>query len=347
MNVLQVHDLTVEFAQRRGPKFRAVDHVSFELVAGETLALVGESGSGKSTIARALARLLRPTDGELLLHGRPVGQRGRKLRDYRREVQMVFQDPFASLNPAFTVGHHLRRPLRIYGHSRSGLEDAVEALLGSVNMVPAASFIAKYPHELSGGQRQRVAIARALATQPGVILADEPVSMLDVSIRLEILNLLDGLKRDRDLALLYITHDLATARYFSTRIMVMYRGEIVERGPADDVILKPAHPYTQLLEASVPGPRTSHRLDDFAPARAPKGANILLAAERAEATAATGCRFRRRCPYAMEVCATHPVEQDLGGGHLVRCWLHDPAARDRAAGPALPGAATAANGRAE
>jgi peptide/nickel transport system ATP-binding protein len=337
MSVLQVRDLTVDFAQRRGPKFRAVDHVSFELVAGETLALVGESGSGKSTIARALARLLRPTGGQLLLHGSPVGRRGRRLRDYRRAVQMVFQDPFASLNPAYTVGHHLRRPLRIYGHPRKGLEEVVEALLTSVNLVPPASFVSKYPHELSGGQRQRVAIARALATQPGVILADEPVSMLDVSIRLEILNLLDGLKRDRDLALLYITHDLATARYFSTHIMVMYRGEIVERGRADDVILSPAHPYTQLLEASVPGPRTSHHLDDFAPGRDTSGTNVILAAERAEATAATGCRFRRRCPYAMEVCATHPAEQDLGDGHLVRCWLHDPRAREKSADRAEPG----------
>ena len=158
MSVLAVHDLTVDFAQRRGPKFRAVDHVSFDLVAGETLALVGESGSGKSTIARALARLLRPTGGELLLHERPVGRRGRRLRDYRREVQMVFQDPFASLNPAFTVGHHLRRPLRIYGHPRSGLEDEVEALLTSVNMVPAPSFVSNTPRLLrrstpTGGHR--------------------------------------------------------------------------------------------------------------------------------------------------------------------------------------------------
>lgn len=211
-------------------------------------------------------------------------------------------------------------------------------------MVPAASFVTKYPHELSGGQRQRVAIARALATQPGVILADEPVSMLDVSIRLEILNLLDGLKRDRDLALLYITHDLATARYFSTQIMVMYRGEIVERGQADDVILRPAHPYTQLLEASVPGPRTSHRLDDFAPAQGAKGANVVLAGERAEASAVTGCRFRGRCPQAMEVCATHPTEQDLGDGHLVRCWLHDPTVRDKPSGRAAPSMSMTENG---
>jgi peptide/nickel transport system ATP-binding protein len=330
MTVLEVRGLTVDFAQRRGPRFRAVDHVSFELVAGETLALVGESGSGKSSIARALARLLVPTEGELLLRGQPVGRRGRRLRDYRREVQMVLQDPFASLNPAFTVGHHLRRPLRIFGHPRAGLDEEVEALLTSVNLVPAAPFVSKYPHELSGGQRQRVAIARALATQPTVILADEPVSMLDVSIRLEILNLLDGLKRDRDLALLYITHDLATARHFSTKIMVMYRGEIVESGRADDVILKPAHPYTQLLEASAPGRKPSGRLDLVGEPRSAGEKKLNLAAERAEATAASGCRFRHRCPQAMDVCRTHPGEQDLGDGHMVRCWLYDPVARDKA-----------------
>jgi peptide/nickel transport system ATP-binding protein len=331
VSVLQVRDLTVDFAQRRGPKFRAVNQVSFDLVAGETLALVGESGSGKSTIARALARLLVPTGGQLLLHDQPVGHRGAKLRDYRREVQMVFQDPFASLNPAYTVGHHLRRPLRIFGHPRADLEDAVEALLSSVNLTPAAQFVAKYPHELSGGQRQRVAIARALATQPVVILADEPVSMLDVSIRLEILNLLDGLKRDRDLALLYITHDLATARYFSTNIMVMYRGEIVERGLADDVILNPAHPYTQLLELSVPGPRRGPARAEPAPAAVREANRDVLAAERTEASASTGCPFRRRCPHAMEICTTHPVAQDLGHGHLVQCWLHDPAVAQGAA----------------
>jgi len=241
-------------------------------------------------------------------------------------VQMVLQDPFASLNPAFTVGHHLRRPLRIFGHPRAGLELEVEALLASVNLVPAASFVSKFPHELSGGQRQRVAIARALATQPRVILADEPVSMLDVSIRLEILNLLDALKAERDLALLYITHDLATARHFSNNIMVMYRGEIVESGRADDVILRPAHPYTQLLEASVPGRSRSQRQDNLASTTSPGAKKANLAAEKVETTAATGCRFRHRCPYAMAVCATRPQEHDLGGAHYVKCWLHDPVA---------------------
>ena len=241
---------------------------------------------------------------------------------------MVLQDPFASLNPAFTVEHHLRRPLRIFGHPRAGLEKEVEALLNSVNLVPAAPFVSKYPHELSGGQRQRVAIARALATQPRVILADEPVSMLDVSIRLEILNLLDALKRGRDLALLYITHDLATARYFSDSIMVMYRGEIVESGRADDVILRPAHPYTQLLEASVPGRRRSQRLD-VVRASAPGAKKPTLPVERVGTSAGAGCRFRHRCPHAMEVCATNPAERDLGAAHLVRCWLYEPGLRDK------------------
>jgi peptide/nickel transport system ATP-binding protein len=325
MSVLEVRQLTVDFAQRRGPKFRAVDEVSFELYAGETLALVGESGSGKSTIARAVSSLIRPSSGEILLNGKRAGTRGRRLREYRRAVQMVFQDPFASLNPAFSVGHHLRRPLQIYGHPREDLDIAVEGLLESVSLVPPTLMASKLPHELSGGQRQRVAIARALAPQPQIILADEPVSMLDVSIRLEILNLLDGLKRERDLALLYITHDLATARHFSTHIMVMYRGEIVERGLADDVILNPSHPYTQLLAGSAAGAIRSGRRQVTAPVeRQAKKSNIALA-ELSETVSATGCRFRARCPHAMEICAERPVELSVGDpGHTAKCWLFDP-----------------------
>jgi peptide/nickel transport system ATP-binding protein len=331
MSVLEVHDLTVDFTQRNGPKFRAVDHVSFELQAGQTLALVGESGSGKSTVARSLARLLTPTDGTILLNGSPAGRRGRRLRAYRRDVQLVFQDPFASLNPAFSVDHHLRRPLVIAGHRRAGLDEAVAALLRSVNLGPTGTVAKKYPHELSGGQRQRVAIARALGPDPAVLLADEPVSMLDVSIRLEILNLLDALKRDRQLALLYITHDLATARHFSTHIMVMYRGEIVEHGPADEVILRPAHPYTQLLSSAVPAPAASRReLTDRRRARQQAG-RAEHNAERSEAVADTGCRFRRRCPAAMPVCAEHPPDFPAGPGHTARCWLRDP---ERAKEPA-------------
>jgi peptide/nickel transport system ATP-binding protein len=325
MSVLEVRDLTVDFAQRSGPRLRAVDHVSLELQAGETVALVGESGSGKSTVARSLCRLITPTSGAILLHGKPAGPRGRRLRGYRREVQMVFQDPFASLNPAFNVDHHLRRPLVISGHPRSGLDQAVAELLRSVNLGPAGAMARKFPHELSGGQRQRVAIARALGPDPAVLLADEPVSMLDVSIRLEILNLLDTLKRDRHLAMLYITHDLTTARHFSTRVMVMYRGEIVEHGPADEVILRPAHPYTQLLSSAVPTPAASRgELADRRRARREAGKSEHNA-ERGEAVADTGCRFRWRCPRAMKICAEHPPDFTAGPDHTARCWLHDPA----------------------
>ncbi|HEY9240699.1 MAG TPA: ATP-binding cassette domain-containing protein, partial [Streptosporangiaceae bacterium] len=246
MSVLEARDLTVRFRQRGSGPLTAVDHLSMELRAGQTLALVGESGSGKSTVVRALSQLLRPAAGQILIDGQPAGRRGAALRAYRRRVQLIFQDPYASLNPMHTIHHHLARPLRLSQRlSGAPLDQAVQDLLRSVNLTPAQEIARKHPHELSGGQRQRVAIARALATGPDVLLADEPVSMLDVSIRLEILNLLDTLKRDRNLALLYVTHDLATARHFAAEIMVMYRGEIVERGPADEVILRPAHPYTR------------------------------------------------------------------------------------------------------
>jgi peptide/nickel transport system ATP-binding protein len=258
--VLEVRDLVKEFSigRERGRRrlLRAVDGVSFDLVAGQTLALVGESGSGKSTVASVLAQLIRPTSGTVRLGGAPIGTRGRALRRYREEVQIVFQDPFASLNPFHTVEHHLRRPLRIHRQagSRAEEDEQVQVLLERVNLVPAKRVAPKRPHELSGGQRQRVAIARALAPRPSVLLADEPVSMLDVSIRLEILNLIDRLKHEDNLAVLYITHDLATARHFSSRVVVMYRGEMVESGPADEVILAPKHPYTQLLASAAPDP---------------------------------------------------------------------------------------------
>jgi peptide/nickel transport system ATP-binding protein len=320
MSVLDVRGLTVDFSSRGRAKFRAVDNVSFSLVEGETLALVGESGSGKSTVVRALGQLLKPTGGEILLDGKPVARRGRRLRDYRRQVQLVFQDPFASLNPSFTVDHHLRRPLLIHGEPRGTVTASIERLLDTVSLVPAADMARKFPHELSGGQRQRVAIARALAPNPSVLLADEPVSMLDVSIRLGIMNLLDTMKRDRNLALLYVTHDLATARYFSTRIMVMYRGEIVEHGKADDVILRPKHPYTQLLAAAAPSRAASIRQKTSG-----TPVKVRTTRERREVAVGDGCRFRPRCPFAMEICATRPPDFATEPGHEARCWLYDPA----------------------
>jgi peptide/nickel transport system ATP-binding protein len=354
MSVLEVSDLTVDFGS-----FRAVDHVSFALRSGETLALVGESGSGKSTVVRAVGRLVRPSGGEVLLDGKG----GIRTRAYRKRVQLIFQDPFASLNPMHTVRYHLARPVKML-HSGHQVDSEVRALLRSVNLTPEDEIARSRPHELSGGQRQRVAIARALASDPDVLLADEPVSMLDVSIRLEILNLLDRLKRERDLALLYVTHDLATARHFSKRIMVMYRGEIVESGPADEVILHPAHPYTQLLAAAAPSPRTSR--DELAAARRTRAAARVAArtaltsqvarGERREILVDEGCRFRLRCPHAMDICQTAPPVAEAAppsagsappsagstappagatpappvgptASHSARCWLHDPSLR--------------------
>ena len=321
MSTMEVKDLTVEF-RTHGGRLRAVDGVSLSLEAGRTVALVGESGSGKSTIVRALSRLTPTASGQVLLDGTEPGRHGAAMRAYRRRVQMVFQDPFASLNHSHTVGHHLRRPLLIQKRvARGGAEEGVRDLLNSVNLTPAADIAAKYPHELSGGQRQRVAIARAIATEPDVLLADEPVSMLDVSIRLEILNLLDRLKQDRDLALLYVTHDLATARHFSSEVLVMYRGEIVERGPADDVIGDPKHPYTQLLASAAPDGARS-RTQVAAERRARLAARAADAAENREAVSAGGCQFRARCPFAMDVCAQRPGDFPAGPGRQARCWLY-------------------------
>jgi peptide/nickel transport system ATP-binding protein len=328
MSILAVRDLTVRFGQRRGAKLTAVDRLSLTLREGHTLALVGESGSGKSTVVKALSRLLTPDSGEILLRGRPT-----PLREYRRAVQVVFQDPFASLNPMHTVDHHLRRPLLLSPNHPSGdaLTAAVHELLRSVNLNPPGDFAVKHPHELSGGQRQRVAIARALAPEPAVLLADEPVSMLDVSIRLEILNLLDKLKRERDLALLYVTHDLATARHFSSEIMVMYRGDVVEHGPSDQVILSPAHPYTRLLASAAPDPGRSRA--ELAEARqerlAAQSGRAGRMAEQRAASIDEGCRFRNRCPFAMDICTTRPPDLEASQDHTAKCWLLDEATMAR------------------
>jgi ABC-type glutathione transport system ATPase component len=275
MTTLDVADLVKDFrirGGRRGARLRAVDHVSFTLTPGRTVALVGESGSGKSTIARIIARLERPTGGRITLSG-PDGTTVPR-RAYHRHVQMVFQDPFASLNPFHSIAYHLARPLRLHGraHTRAETRSAVAELLERVSL-PARDIAHRRPHELSGGQRQRVAIARALAPGATVLLADEPVSMLDVSIRLGVLNLLARLQREENLAVLYITHDLATARHFADDILVLYRGRVVERGPADEVIRDPRHPYTRLLAAASPDPAARGRSFDVDPAAVVRAGN--------------------------------------------------------------------------
>jgi ABC-type glutathione transport system ATPase component len=257
VTTLEARGLVKDYRLRggwRGAQMRAVDRVSFTLAAGRTTALVGQSGSGKSTIAKLLLQLERPTAGQILLDDRPVTRRG--LPAYRRTVQMVFQDPFASLNPYHSIAHHLERPIRLHhrGLTDPQVRERVLHLLERVQLTPAGVVSRRRPHELSGGQRQRVAIARALAPEPGILIADEPVSMLDVSIRLGLLNLLATLQREEHLGVLYITHDLATARHFADDILVMHRGTIVERGPADDVILRPQHAYTKSLADAAPDP---------------------------------------------------------------------------------------------
>jgi peptide/nickel transport system ATP-binding protein len=320
---LEVRSLTKRFplgnAVRRS-HVHAVDDVSFELRPGTITALVGESGSGKSTVARLLAHLYEPTGGSVLFEGNDVShvRRRRDVLRYRSQVQMIFQDPFGSLNPAKTVRHHVERPLRIHRVVPSNqVEQRVYELLRTVGLVPPEDIAAKYPHELSGGQRQRVAIARALAVEPKVVLADEPISMLDVSIRIGILNLMARLKEERGIAFLYVTHDLASARYVADDIFVMYAGQIVEHGPIEDVLSNPLHPYTRLLLAAVPDPAS--------PTETPR-----IELSRGQSSAAVdpgaGCRFRERCPLAIDVCSTvTPELVEAQSHHSARCHVTAPA----------------------
>jgi peptide/nickel transport system ATP-binding protein len=321
---MEAISLGKDFRLGRGAILHAVRDVSFNLYRGGATALVGESGSGKTTVARLLAGQERLTSGSVRLDGQPVDvSRGRAFRQYKSKVQLVFQDPFSSLNPVHTVGYHLERPVKMRQgqHSKQKVSEETAALLEQVRLTPAGNFLPKFPHELSGGQRQRVSFARALAARPSVLLADEPVSMLDVSIRLEMLSLLDDMRQRFQLALLYITHDIASARYFADEVLVMYAGQIVERGPAEELTQHPAHPYTQLLVASAPDP------DHLGTAlRRGNGAG-----RRAESTgpAAIGCPFSTRCPLADDRCRRdNPALQRISATRAAACWRLEAAAPD-------------------
>jgi peptide/nickel transport system ATP-binding protein len=327
--VLEAVGLGKDFKLGRGAVLHAVANVSFGLYQGAVVALVGESGSGKSTVAKLLAGQERRTHGTITLNGKPIDiHGGRAFRRYKREVQYVFQDPFSSLNPVHTVEYTLARPVRLHQPEVKDVKKAVTALLEQVSLTPANQFIGKYPYELSGGQRQRVSFARALAARPNVLLADEPVSMLDVSIRLEMLALLNDLRTRLNLALLYITHDIASARYFADEVLVMYGGKLVERGPAEDITQVPAHPYTQLLIASAPDP------DNLGSEL--KSVNVGTGAGRAGniGPAATGCPFSNRCPLVVDKCKRdNPALQLLTPNRAAACWRLDVAA------PSLTGSA--------
>jgi peptide/nickel transport system ATP-binding protein len=322
--VVEGRDLTKHFSvkQARGlfarrVRLHAVEGVSIGLAAGTVTAVVGESGSGKTTVARMLAKIINPDRGELLLDGEPAPL-GRP-RSYAAQVQMVFQDPFASLNPVHRVRHNLVRPLKIH-HIVDDVDAGAVDLLRRVALEPAEQFADKFPHELSGGQRQRAAIARALAVRPRVLLADEPVSMLDVSIRLGVLNLLADLRDREHLAILYVTHDIGSARYLADTIMVMYAGQMIEVAPSATLTDSPAHPYTQLLLSAAPDPE---RVGP--PSLAGSGAPPSLVAPP------SGCRFHPRCPRVMGICSRQkPEPVDVAAGHTAACWLHVDPGRRRA-----------------
>lgn len=319
--VLQVRGLSKQFTVgglRRRRTVHALSAVDLVVDRGEVLGLVGESGSGKTTFARTVALLESPTRGDIRVLGQPVPARPspQQLIDYRRRVQMIFQDPYASLNPLHTVRHTLSRPLRSFKMvPAEGEREAVEALLGQVGLTPAGDFLERYPHELSGGQRQRIGIARALAVRPALVLADEPTSMLDVSIRLTIMNLLLDLERSQSLSLVFITHDLAAASYMSDRIVIMYAGSLMESGPASDVMSRPRHPYTQLLRQAAPDPE----------GRFGRGERFEVEGDPPDLAALPpGCPFAPRCPHAREACRIElPPWRDVGPGHQVRCILYD------------------------
>jgi peptide/nickel transport system ATP-binding protein len=324
--ILEVQNLKVHFEASRGlfgPKkaIRAVDDVSFDVSRGTTLALVGESGSGKTTTAKTIVRLLKPTGGTILFEGADITPlSGGKLKDYRRRVQYIFQDPYESLNPRQTIFNAIATPIRIHGLASSGsdLLFKVNNLLGQVGLDPKTTR-SKYPHQLSGGQRQRVNIARALATEPDVIIADEPVSMLDVSLRLGILKLLDQLRTNLNLTLLIITHDIAVARQISDFMAVMYLGKIVEFGQGDSLVASPIHPYTKLLIEATP--KLVLAKEENEPNQSRKGRYDSTESIMGSAlNIPSGCRFHPRCKYAIEKCkSVEPPLLERRPGQYAAC----------------------------
>jgi oligopeptide transport system ATP-binding protein len=298
--------------KRETARVHAVDDVSLDLQPGETVGLVGESGCGKSTLGRCVIRLHDLTAGAIEFDGRDISSLSRKqLRPLRREIQMVFQDPYASLNPRKRVGTIISDPMRIHGvGDRQVTKARTQELLARVGLSP--EHYNRYPHEFSGGQRQRIGVARALALNPKLIVADEPVSALDVSIQAQVVNLLDDLQDEFDLTYLFIAHDLAVVRHVSDRIAVMYLGKIVEVSPADELYRRPVHPYTEALLSAVPIPD---------PDQSEQRERIVLEGDvPSPITPPSGCRFHPRCRYATEICAREePPLVEHGGGHLAAC----------------------------
>jgi oligopeptide/dipeptide ABC transporter ATP-binding protein len=350
--LVEVQNVKKYFPIRKGvlgrevARVHAVDDVTFAVQEGETLGLVGESGCGKSTLGRTIVRLLEPTDGHVIFEGKDISDLGtRALRPLRREMQMIFQDPYASLNPRKRVGSIIGSPLQIHGVDKSERRQRVQDLLETVGLSP--EHYNRFPHEFSGGQRQRIGVARALALNPKLIVADEPVSALDVSIQSQMLNLLDDLQRELRLTYIFIAHDLGVVRHVSSRIAVMYLGKLVELSPAEELYKRPIMPYSEALLSAVPIPD---------PDLADQRERIVLEGDvPSPINPPSGCRFHPRCRYMTDICTqVEPPLVDYGHGHLAACHhplnvdketldrvrvseRHTPASADEGATPEEPG----------
>jgi len=318
--LLSVRNLVKHFPVKKGilqqtvGQVHAVDGISFDIAEGETLGLVGESGCGKSTAGKAILKLIEPTAGEIRVNGERIDQLSRhEMRPYRRELQVVFQDPYSSLNPRLKIRDIIGEPLKNYGVAQGrALDERVEMLAGKVGLRPEA--LDRFPHEFSGGQRQRIGIARALALNPGLIVCDEPVSALDVSVQAQVINLLGDLQKEFGLSYLFIAHDIAVVEHISRRIAVMYLGKIVELADRASLFSRPQHPYTEALLSAVPVPDPE----------AAKKRIILRGDVPSPIDPPSGCRFHTRCPYAFDRCSTEePPMQEILPGHHVACHLRD------------------------
>ncbi|MCH8324127.1 MAG: ABC transporter ATP-binding protein [Thaumarchaeota archaeon] len=309
---LQKHFVKKSIFRSQASIVKAIDDISFSVRKGEVFVLAGESGSGKSTVAKLILRSIQPDSGKIIFENEEIKDDAKSLKKIRMQCQMIHQDPYDSINPRMKVFDIISEPLEIHKlGSKEERKNRVIEVLKEVRLEPAEEIVKKYPHMLSGGQRQRIVIARALALKPKLIIADEPVSMLDVSIRAEVLELMNELQKKYGITFIYITHDLATARYFGQRIAILYLGKIVEMGPIDDVLFHPKHPYTQaLIDAiSEPDPENLHR------------EKKIRINEPLDIDVYQGCRFRARCPYAIEKCKEEPPLEKIENDREVACFV--------------------------
>jgi len=314
VEILRVENLTKIFEKKsvfssKKTIIKATDDIAFTLNQGEILAIAGESGSGKSTLAKLILRAIEPDSGKIFFENEEISNTN--LKKIRMQCQMIYQDPYDSINPRMKIQQIINEPLEIHGYGASERKNLIIDALKQVKLEPTDEIIEKYPHMLSGGQRQRVVLARALVLKPKVIIADEPVSMLDVSIRAEILELMKEIQKKNNISFIYITHDLATAKHFADRIMILYLGKIMEDGPVDHVILKPKHPYTQALIDAISEPNPDNLYNE-------KKVRIN---DPINVDVYNGCRFYSRCPYAEEKCKQEPILESIDNKRSVSCFF--------------------------